>query len=121
LNIGRKANIAVIGIGAPFSPETTIYDSGYFKAEDIKILRDVGAECDIMSRVYLNKEGNECALSLTNRTIGISAKELKQIPLVIGAAGGKAKHQAVKLALQSGYLKGLVTDEQTAQFLLSGA
>jgi DNA-binding transcriptional regulator LsrR (DeoR family) len=118
LAIGRKANIAVIGIGAPFSPESTIFDSGYFKTKDIDELRKEGAECDIVSRVYLDGQGNECGFALTNRTIGITAAELKRIPLVIGVAGGEAKHRAIKLALQAGYVNGLVTDEKTAKFLL---
>ena len=118
LNIGREANIAVIGIGSPFSPEATILDSGYFKTEDIDELRKEGAECDIVSRVYLDRQGNECGFALTNRTIGITAAELKRIPLVVGVAGGEAKHQAIKLALQAGYVNGLVTDEKTATFLL---
>ncbi len=118
LDIARKATIAVVGIGSPSSPEATILDSGYFKAEDIDELRNKGAACDIVSCVYLDRQGNECGLALPNRMIGITAAELKKIPLVIGVAGGEAKHKAIQLALQAGYVNGLVTDEQTATFLL---
>ena len=81
-------------------------------------MRKEGAECDIVSRVYLDGQGNECGFALTDRTVGITAAELKKIALVIGVAGGEAKHLAIKLALQEGYVNGLVTDEKTAKFLL---
>ena len=118
LDIARRANIAVVGIGSPSSPEATILDSGYFKPEDISELRNKKAECDLVSCVYLDRMGNECASALTSRIIGITATELKNIPLVIGVAGGEAKHRAIQLALEAGYESGLVTDERTAAFLL---
>lgn len=118
LDLAKNANVALIGIGAPFGPETTLFDSGYFKKDDIEELKDAGAECDIVSCMYLDKEGNECKIELLDRTIGISSKDLKEIPLVIGVAGGKGKHLAIKLALESGVLDIAVIDERTAMYLL---
>lgn len=119
LQIGEKSNIAIIGIGSPFSPESTMFESGYFRNEDIEELRRDRAECDIVSCTYLDNKGNECGLELIRRTIGITAAALKGIPLVIGVAGGAEKCLAIKLALKAGYLTGLVTDVKTAKFLLN--
>jgi deoxyribonucleoside regulator len=121
LEIAKKANVAIIGIGSPFSPESTIFESGYFKNEDIEKLRKAGAECDIVSCMYLDQNGNECGQKLASRTIGITAADLKRIPFVLGVAGGARKCRAIKLALQTGYLTGLVTDEKTGNYLLNSA
>jgi len=118
LEMGKRANIALLGIGAPFSPESTLFDSGYFIQEDINELQAAGAECDIASCIYLDKEGKECAVGSTQRVVGISADDLKKIPLVIGVAGGNGKHTAVHLAAQSGYFDVIITDEETGKFLL---
>jgi len=68
--------------------------------------------------MYLNKEGNQCCFELVNRTIGISAADLKKIPFVIGVSGGMGKKNAIKLALQAGYFHAIVTDEKTGDYLL---
>lgn len=118
LDMGKRANIALVGIGAPFSPESTLFDSGYFVQNDIDELRAAGAECDIASCIYLDKEGRECTVESVERVVGISADDLKKIPLVIGVAGGNGKHVAVQLAAQSSYFDIIVTDEETGKFLL---
>lgn len=117
LALGEKADIAIIGIGSPFSEGSTLFDSGYFKEDDMRQLKEEGAECDIVSCIYLNKEGQECSRAVSQKVIGISGDCLKEIPLVIGTAGGKGKHHAIDLALKSRYIDIIVTDEETGNFL----
>lgn len=119
LDMGKAANIAIVGIGAPFGPDSTLFDSEYFVQADIDELRAAGAECDIASCVYLDKHGRECAVESVQRVIGIAAEDLKAIPLVIGVAGGTGKHLAIKLAVQSGYFDSMVMDEETGKYLLA--
>lgn len=117
LALGEKADIAIIGIGSPFSEGSTLFDSGYFREKDIRELKEAGAECDIVSCIYLNKEGRECSRAVSEKVIGISGARLKEIPIVIGIAGGSGKHHAIDLALKSGYINMMVTDVETGKFL----
>ena len=57
-------------------------------------------------------------LPLHDRRIGIELSDLKQIPKVVGVAGGMHKAEAILGALRGGYLDVLVTNEIAAIRLL---
>lgn len=44
---------------------------------------------------------------------GDQSSKLKEIPLVIGVAGGEEKIEAIRAALEGGLIHVLITDEQT--------
>ena len=50
--------------------------------------------------------------------MGISPQKLKEIPLVIGVAGGEEKVEAIRAALEGGLIHVLITDERTGDALL---
>ncbi|MDL2171489.1 MULTISPECIES: sugar-binding domain-containing protein [Asaia] len=56
--------------------------------------------------------------SLAERTLFITFSVLRAIPHVIAVAGGPDKHHAILAALRSGIVTSLVTDRDTAAFLL---
>ncbi|MPW24284.1 winged helix-turn-helix transcriptional regulator [Alkalibaculum sp. M08DMB] len=114
----EKLDVAIIGIGNPSIKDASIYDSGYFSKHDIYELTNSKIVCDIVSCIYLNNHGQEQSLELLDRTIGISSKSFKKIPVRIAVSGGINKHVANKLALESQSINVLVTDEKTAQFLI---
>lgn len=114
----KQLDIALIGIGCPSSEDATIFQSGYFNEQDIKELNKANIQCDIVSCIYLDSQGKERKLKLLERTIGISAESFKNIPLVIAAAGGINKQLSTKLAIKSGLIHILITDEITASYLL---
>jgi len=118
LEMEKRANIALIGIGAPFDPNSTLLESGYFTKNDIKELKEYGVECNIISCLYLDKQGKECQMEFIKRIIGISSHNLRKIPLKIGLAGGEGKHFAIKLAIQTGVINIAIIDENTATYLL---
>jgi DNA-binding transcriptional regulator LsrR (DeoR family) len=51
--------------------------------------------------------------------VGITLDDLRKIPRVIGIAGGKQKAMSILGALRGSYLDVLVTDERTADYLIS--
>lgn len=55
---------------------------------------------------------------LAPRMIGISTSQLRAVPQVIAVAGGSQKHAAIAAVLKSGMISDLVTDENTARYLL---
>lgn len=120
LDLAAKSTIAVVGIGSPTDPESTIRQTGYYSESELNHLKEAGAVCDI-SWIFLDKEGNLCPIELNERVIGISIEDLDKIPTVVGVAGGKAKHEAVLAAVKGRHLDILVTDEETAEFLLKNS
>lgn len=114
----KKLDCAITSLGNPADDNATIYKSGYFKDEDLRELKDRDICCDIVSSLFLNREGKEENLEILDRIIGINGKEFKKIPTKVVAAGGENKMFAIYLALINGYVNKIITDENTANYLL---
>jgi DNA-binding transcriptional regulator LsrR (DeoR family) len=71
-----------------------------------------------VSGVFLSAEGRPLATPLGDRMIGIDAGQMAAIPEVVAIAWGAEKARAVRAALRSGLLGGLVTHSALAQALL---
>jgi deoxyribonucleoside regulator len=113
------AEICIMSLGAPLAENATITKSGYFSNVDIEAFKNEKAECDIVSIIYIDREGNECNTSISNRSIGITKQQLLNIPTKICVVGGNNKHLGTKLALEHGYIDVLITDINTANFLMN--
>ena len=107
---------AVVGIGGWNPPASTLYDALNPRERDL--LHRQGVQADL-SGVLLDAAGAAVATPLSKRIIAISARQLHQIPLVIGIAYGVAKVPAVRAALNGGYLQALVTHTAVAEHLLA--
>jgi DNA-binding transcriptional regulator LsrR (DeoR family) len=118
LELAKKAKVAIVGISAPMDPLATLNDSGYLTEEDLSKLEQAGASCEIGSCVYLNAHSAPCEMELRDRIMGLSYEDLKEIPCVIAVAGGASKHRAIQVALESGLVHILITDEETAGALM---
>ncbi|MBI4841062.1 MAG: sugar-binding transcriptional regulator [candidate division NC10 bacterium] len=116
LERGRKADVAVVGIGGMVA-SSTLVRSGYLQPDSLRRLRASGAVGDICSR-FFGKDGAPCPSPLTDRVVGIELKDLRQLPWVVGAAVGAEKAPAILGALRGGYINVLVTDETTARAVL---
>ncbi len=116
LERGRKADVAVVGIGGMVA-SSTLVRSGYLKPDHLRRLRASGAVGDICSR-FFGKDGAPCQSPLTDRVVGIELNDLRQLPWVVGAAVGTEKAPAILGALRGGYINVLVTDETTARAVL---
>ncbi|NTU74861.1 MAG: sugar-binding transcriptional regulator [Anaerolineaceae bacterium] len=116
LNLGRQAQIAVIGIG-------TLIESGYSSYLDFNQVTDF--ELDEIKNKYhgigeilsqaIDENGQPCALPYARRVIGVTLEELRSIPLRVGVASGLHKALPITAALRGGFLKTIVTDEITAR------
>ena len=115
---GRYASVtkAVVGVGRWAPHLSTIYDAA--DERDREQMRRLGACADI-SGVIADSEGQPVQGGLTERMIGISATEMQAIPEVIAIAYGPAKAVAVRAAIRSGLVCGLVTHAALATALLS--
>jgi DNA-binding transcriptional regulator LsrR (DeoR family) len=114
LDLSRKAQVAICGVGA-LSLDTSSYLQ--FSGLSNKDLRQIQTgDCgvgEILAQV-INSEGEPCALSYSERVIGLALDELRTIPLTIGLAATPEKAAPIAAALKGHYFKTIVTDEITA-------
>jgi deoxyribonucleoside regulator len=115
LELGKKANIAIVTVGAP-TEDSVLIKANYFTESDLRIIHEKGAG-DICSR-YIDVEGNICAEELNQRTIGIDLEDLKRKEQSILVAGGSKKVDGIYGALRGRYTNVLITDQFTAKYLL---
>ena len=106
---------AVAGVGFWGPGESTLYDAA--DEHDRTALRRLGVCADI-SGVFLSANGEPVKTDLTERMIGIDAEQMRAIPEVIVIAFGMAKVPAMRAALRSGLVDGVVTHTALAQALL---
>ena len=114
---GRKANIALVGIGA-VSPTSDLFQSGHLQVDMLRELREAGAVGDICMRFY-DESGREVKARNEDLTMSIAYEDLRRIPNVVAVATGMEKGDAILGALKSGILNTLIIDKTTAEYVLS--
>jgi DNA-binding transcriptional regulator LsrR (DeoR family) len=107
---------AVVGVGRWAPGLSTIYDAA--DERDRQQMSRLRACADI-SGVMVDAHGQPVHGGLTERMIGISAREMRAIQEVIAIAYGTAKAPAVRAAIRSGLIRGLITHSTLAMALLS--
>jgi DNA-binding transcriptional regulator LsrR (DeoR family) len=109
---------AVLGIGLWAPEQSTVYDA--VGPKERRHLRRLGV-CAEFSGVFVDADGEPVAAELSERMIGVSSQQLRQIPEVLGIVYGTAKAPAARAALRSGLINALVTHATLAQGLLAEA
>jgi DNA-binding transcriptional regulator LsrR (DeoR family) len=110
------ASFTIVGIGG-INEEATVLKSGVLSANDFLYLKMQGSVGDILCH-FIDKEGRLIITALEDRLVSASLDTLKSLPNVIGAAAGKEKREAIKGALALGCLDILITNEDTAKWLI---
>ncbi len=119
LDIARRANIALVGIGTVDAEVSRFVQFTALSAEDLKLIAEqCGGVGEIGAYVY-DIEGKPCAKAYADRVIGLSLAEIHNIPFRIGVAASAAKALPIYGALRGGYLHALITDETAARGVLA--
>jgi DNA-binding transcriptional regulator LsrR (DeoR family) len=108
---------AVGGVGRWEAGQSTLYDTS--SDRDRRVLRELGVCADI-SGVFVSADGTPVPTELAERMIAISAEEMRAIPEVIVIPYGLRKAPAVRAALRSGLVSGIVTHTSLARAVLDG-
>jgi DNA-binding transcriptional regulator LsrR (DeoR family) len=106
---------AIVAAGSWSPPESQIFD-GLSQNERVDIFNK-GVRADVCATL-LDDEGHEVP-ALTDRTLGITLDQLREIPEVIVVAGGLQKTQALRSILKADFANTLITDARMAERLLS--
>jgi DNA-binding transcriptional regulator LsrR (DeoR family) len=116
LDISAKANVAFVGIGE-MGAEAPLCLDGFLAQDEMLALMRRGAAGEICGWIF---DGNGKLLNdAINERVASAPIPSRQTSSVIGIAKGRRKYEAIKAALVGRQINGLITDEQTAEFLLT--
>lgn len=107
--------IGTLSVDAPLQP-----GENFFTLEQLERVRHLGAIGQVNLR-FIDEDGNLIETELDEMVIGVRAEQLRSYPRSIAAAGGASKHAVVRGALAGGWVNTLVTDTETAAYLLKNA
>jgi deoxyribonucleoside regulator len=114
LALAARVEFAIIGIGTIDSAQSSLLRAGYISDQELCQLQQLGAVGDIMAR-QLDARGQLLDVPVNQRVIGLQdIARLRDIPVVMGVAGGVVKAAAILAALRGRYVNVLVTDRNTA-------
>jgi DNA-binding transcriptional regulator LsrR (DeoR family) len=114
--LARKASLLIVGIGQ-VSGEGFLVSSGMIKPDEVAELKRVGACADLLGH-FFSTDGRMLDTDLSDRATSMSAADLKK-HRIVAIAGGTAKVAALRAVLHGRVLHGLITDEATAQALVT--
>ena len=106
---------AVAGVGLWKPGQSTLHDA--LSEDDRTALHQLGVCADV-SGVFLSADGEAIGTELSERMIGINAEQMRAIPEVIVIPYGVPKGPAVRAALRSGLVDGIVTHTALAHAVL---
>ncbi len=117
LEMARRADLALVGIGSVDPRVCSIFHAGYIDRSELAHLHELGAVGDIFAR-HFDLNGRLVQVDLNNRVVGIDPTILREIPRRIGVAGGVEKGPAILGALRGRYLNILISDEHAVRSVL---
>ncbi len=117
LDLARKAEIALMGIGALAPEVSSGIWKGYLSYSRLALLKDQGAVGHMCGQFY-DANGLVLDLEVNLRAIGIGIDALYSIANVIAVASGLKKADAILGALRGRHLNTLITDDETAKVVL---
>lgn len=108
-------DVLVSGIGAWSPPNSTLFST--LPATWQEQAQDAGTCADLCT-VLIDRDGKAVATPLAANVLGVSAEQIRAIPIVIGVAGGLEKTDAIRAVLRGGWLTTLITDAAVANRLM---
>ncbi|WP_159585472.1 sugar-binding transcriptional regulator [Chelativorans xinjiangense] len=116
LELAAKADVTFIGIGE-LDDEAPLYVDGFITREELQALRRAGAVTEIIGWTF-DPQGR-LVEGITNERVASAPIPSRETSLVIASAMGKKKLPGIRIALEGKLINGLVTDEATAEALLT--
>lgn len=111
-----RCDFAVLSIEG-INEDITLFKEQYLGTSYLSQLINGGAVGNICSR-YFDINGTQVHSSLEDRTMVPELEQLKKIPQIIGIGAGKNEHAAILGALRGKLINVLITNIETAQYLL---
>lgn len=119
LGLLDSLDLALVGIGACEVDPVLNPGDNFFTTEQFERMRERGAVGELCLH-FLDAEGRPMDSDLDDLVVGVTLEQLRSARRRWAVAGGPRKHAAIRAALAGGWVDTLVTDSETAEFLLSG-
>lgn len=114
--MANNADLKIVGIGT-VEPDAQLVFSGMIEQKEIKQISADGGVGELLGH-FFDAHGRILETPLTARTLAVSFRE-PGADAIVAIAGGASKVAAIRAVLSSRRLKGLITDEQTAEAILN--
>lgn len=116
LELAAKADVTFVGIGE-LDEEAPLYLDGFISQAELRAVREAGGVTEIVGWCF-NAEGR-LVDSITNARVASAPLPSCETSRVIASAMGPRKLPGIRIAVECGLVNGLITDEATAEALLS--
>lgn len=116
LELAAEADVTFIGIG-DLGPEAPLFVDGFISEAELKALQKAGAVGEIVGWTY--DEAGRMIEGITNDRVASAPIPSREKSLVVASAMGERKLAGILAALRRRIVNGLITDEQTAEWLLA--
>jgi DNA-binding transcriptional regulator LsrR (DeoR family) len=114
-DLALSADLMFIGLGT-VQPDAQLVSSQMISTDEIEEVRERGGVGEMLGH-FFDEAGRPVETSLTARTVSLGLEQLSG-RRIVALAGGASKIAAMRSVLNSGYLKGLITDERSAKALM---
>lgn len=111
-----QADVTFIGIGQ-VNDQCPLHTDGFITRADVARLNAAGVVAEIVGH-FIGADGQRVASDLDDRLTSVKIASRPTKP-VIAFAGGEEKFLAIQAVLNGAWINGLVTDEETANRLMS--
>ena len=112
----RSADAIAVAVG-DMSKRSLLVSDGLPSDAPVEALIAAGAVGDVLGYV-LDARGRPIRHPINQRVLGVELEDLRRIPNVILAAGGRHKVPIIRAVLGLGLVDTLVTDDDTAQAVM---
>jgi DNA-binding transcriptional regulator LsrR (DeoR family) len=118
LAAAKRADLAVVGIGAPgIGSSGALLDQLALSPDERATFDAAGAVGDVCGRFY-DLSGQEVRSAVNQRVLAVTLDDLRAIPTVAGIAAGPEKALGILGALRGGIIDVLICDQQAARSVL---
>ncbi len=115
LELSRKADVTFVGIGE-FGNQAPLFVDGFITEAELEMLSAAGAVGEIVGWSF-DADG-KLIEGITNDRVASAPIPSRETSLVIAIAKGRKKFACIAGAVRGGLINGLITDEETAEYLL---
>ncbi|MBA2272461.1 MAG: sugar-binding transcriptional regulator [Actinobacteria bacterium] len=117
---GRKADLAILGIGSlGRGSSRALFSRPELSSAERREIQSGEAVGDICARLF-DRDGRPCDVAANLHVVGLELEDLVAIPHRIGIACGLEKVAGITGALRGRLVNVLITDEATAVQVLAG-
>jgi DNA-binding transcriptional regulator LsrR (DeoR family) len=116
LERARRVDVALVSVG-DVSEDATLFREGLLPRSQLASLVDAGAVGDVLCH-FIDADGRIVDHPVCRRVVAVGLDDLRRVPKIVIAAGGRRKVNAIRAALKATEGRVLITDAAAAQGLL---